>query len=132
MATLSFSHWLAVGLLAPALALACGACDEDKMAATYDHSVSQEAAAAQKVVVYCDVQGQVNPQRLREAAAKVPGLDLVSVRTSVEPTAMSFALDTRVLSTQAAVAKISDALDGTGSVTLLRSVEPGVPPTPSP
>ncbi|MBS0446880.1 MAG: hypothetical protein JSR59_13140 [Proteobacteria bacterium] len=111
-------------LLTPALALACGACLEDKMAATYDYAVSRQAAAKRLAVVYCDVQGQVTAERLRRAAAQVDGLDATSVRTSGEPAAMSFALDTTVSSAAAAVSRISTALGGAGKVTLLRSVEP--------
>jgi len=119
------ARWVGAALMLPALTLACGACVEDKMAATYDYEVSQRAAAEHRTVVYCDVQGQVDARRLRSAASQVAGLDPGSIRTSSEPAAMSFALDTKASTAAMAVAKIGAALDGSAKVTLLRAVEPG-------
>ncbi|HJV59335.1 MAG TPA: hypothetical protein VJ743_00255 [Albitalea sp.] len=80
-------------LFVHAAAWACGACVEDKVAATYDHAVVQHAAALGQVVVFCDVQGRFDAQRLHRAATRVRGIDAASVRTSSEPSALSFALD---------------------------------------
>lgn len=76
-------------------ALACGTCDEDKIAATYDYAVVQHAAQAGRVMVYCAVQGAFEPAKLVAAARRLRGVDPASVRVSREPAALSFALDTR-------------------------------------
>jgi hypothetical protein len=109
----------------PALAWACGACAEDKMAATYDHAVVQAAAAQQQQVVFCDVQGRVEPARLRDAASQVAGVDPASIRTSVEPAAMSFALDTKLLDPDAAAAQIRSKLNEPGvNLVVLKGLAP--------
>jgi hypothetical protein len=91
--------------LAPALA--CGACDEDKIAATYDHAAVQRAASQKRVVVFCDVQGQVlDAERMRRVAAATSGIDAASVRTSSAPTTISFTVDPRRRSPQSAAAAL--------------------------
>lgn len=104
--------------------LACGVCAEDKMAATYDHGVVQQAATLKRLVVYCDVQGSVAPEQLREAASRASGVDPGSIRVSKEPAALSFMLDPMVQSAPEAVAEIRRALDSTVSLALLKSVAP--------
>lgn len=76
-------------------ALACGTCDEDKIAATYDYAVVQRATHAGHVLVYCAVKGAFEPDKLAAAVRRVRGVDPSSVRVSREPAALSFALDTR-------------------------------------
>jgi hypothetical protein len=68
--------------------------------------------------------GQVDPDALRKAATAVPGLDVASMRTSTEPATVSFALNERASSIQAAVDGISKALGGKASIILLKSVAP--------
>jgi hypothetical protein len=75
-------------------ASACGACVEDKVAATYDYDVVQHAIARGDVVVFCDVKGQMDTERLRKALRKLGGVDKSSIRVSTAPQAVSFALDT--------------------------------------
>jgi hypothetical protein len=79
------------------MAWACGACDEDKVAATYDHAVIDRAASAHHQVVFVAVDGPVDAarigRRVATAASKVPGIVRGSLRTSLSPTAFSFALD---------------------------------------
>ena len=96
-------------LLALALspALACGACDEDKVAATYDHAAVQRAAAQKHVVVFCDVQGPaLDAARLRRIAAETSGIDAASVRTSAAPATVSFSVDPRKRSPQSAASAL--------------------------
>jgi len=93
----------AVTALAVAPARACGICDEDKVAATYDHTVVERAASKGHLVVYCAVTGPLDAKRVRAAARHVKGLDLASLRTSAEPAALSFALDGSRQTPQAAV-----------------------------
>jgi len=78
------------------MAWACGACDEDKIAATYDHAVIDRAASGHHQVVFVAVDGPVDAakigRRVAAAASKVPGIVRGSLRTSLSPTAFSFAL----------------------------------------
>jgi hypothetical protein len=88
-------------------ALACGACDEDKVAATYDHAAVQKAAAQKQVVVFCDVQGPApDAARMRRVAATTSGIDAASVRTSAAPATVSFTIDPRKRSPQSAAAAL--------------------------
>ena len=83
--------WVAIAAAraatAPALGLACGACDEDKVAATYDHAVIDAAIARHRQVVFVAIDGPVDPQRigtrLAAAAAKVSGIQPGTLRTSL-------------------------------------------------
>ncbi len=87
-------------------AFACGVCVEDKVAATYDYDVVQHATARHHVVVFAAVESPADPALLRKAAARVKGVDRASVRAAATPRALSFALDPRAASPQAALAAI--------------------------
>jgi hypothetical protein len=95
---------LCLALAVPGAALACGVCVEDKVAATYDYDVVQRAAARHHVVVFAAVEAPADPQALRRAAAKVPGVERASVRAADSP--RSFALDPRRSNPLAALAAI--------------------------
>ena len=88
-----------VALGAPAAASACGACDEDKLAATYDHAVVEAAMAKGELMVFVAVDGPVSvdglPARIAAAARKVRGVQKGTLRISTSPPAFSFALDAR-------------------------------------
>jgi hypothetical protein len=103
----------AIAALASSSALACGVCVEDRIAATYDYAVVSEAAARHHVVVFAAVEGSGVPARasraLKDAAAKVKGVDRGTVRSSESPRALSFALDPRSATPQAALAAIQRA-----------------------
>jgi hypothetical protein len=103
------SRILAAFLLA-AFALqakACGACDEDKVAATYDHAAILRAAAQRQLVVFCELQGPaIATAELRRIAARTSGIDAASVRTSAQPATVSFALDPRRRSAESATAAL--------------------------
>jgi len=90
---------LAAALLAPAAALACGACVEDKVAATYDHAVIAKAHARGATVLFTEPRAATDAAHVAkavgEAARRAQGVDPASVRTSTEPLALSFALDVR-------------------------------------
>ena len=95
-----------VSLPLPA-ALACGVCDEDKVAATYDHAAVQRASANKLVVVFCDVRGPaLDAARVRRVAATTSGIDAASVRTSAAPATVSFTVDPRKRSPQSAAAAL--------------------------
>jgi hypothetical protein len=80
-----------------AVTWACGACDEDKVAATYDHAVIDRAIASHGQVVFVAIDGPVNAtkitRRVADAAPKVRGVVTGTLRTSLSPPAFSFALD---------------------------------------
>jgi hypothetical protein len=90
--------------------LACGACAEDKVAATYDHAVIRHAAASGDVVVFCEVGGPLDAARLKAAVRGVRGVRPRSVRVSAQPPAVSFALDPMLQSPQAAIERMRRAL----------------------
>jgi hypothetical protein len=94
-------------------ASACGACVEDKVAATYDHAVVQGAAAHGRVVVFCELKGPIQPATIRKAAAGVRGLEPASVRISGNPGALSFVLDPARQTPKAAVAVLQQRLPTT-------------------
>jgi hypothetical protein len=89
--------------IAPCVSQACGACVEDKIAATYDHGVVERAAASGDVMVFCEVTGALDAQRVKEAVRRVRGVKPQSVRLSAPLAALSFAVDPRVRSPQDAV-----------------------------
>jgi len=98
--------------LAPG-AWACGACVEDKIAATYDYAVVQRAAAQGRVVVFCELKGPVQVAKLRKATAGVSGVDPASVRISDNPAALSFVLNPARQSPKAAVMELQRQLPAT-------------------
>ena len=91
-----FANLLAAALLAPGAAHACGACIEDKVAATYDHAVVTNATQHGKAVVFAEPREPVGGARFAKAAAasakRTRGVDPATVRTSTEPPTLSFAL----------------------------------------
>ena len=108
---LSIAGVLGLGVFAAATeAFACGACVEDKIAATYDHAVVTEAAARHRVVVFAAVDGPGDAgegaKALASAAGRVPGVDRATVRTAASPRAISFALDPKAASPEKALAAI--------------------------
>jgi hypothetical protein len=109
--------WLA---LMPLSGQACGACVEDKVAATYDHQVVQRAEAAGDIVVFCEIEGAPDLQRLSQVARRQPGIRAASVRTSANPAAISFAVNPNRLSPQAAVDAAQRSLGDGARLTILR------------
>jgi hypothetical protein len=98
-------HLLAAALagLANAAATACGACVEDKVAATYDHRVVERAAVSGDVMVFCEMTGSSEPRQLKAAVRRVRGIRVWSLRVSVQAAALSFAMDPALQSPQATV-----------------------------
>jgi len=102
---------LAAVALAPfASAQACGACAEDKVAATYDHAIASRAASQGRTMVFCEVRGPFDARRLKAAAARIDGIDPASLRTSANPATVSFALDSRKVSTPTALKRLQAAV----------------------
>ena len=78
------------------LIIACGVCLEDKVAATYDHALVERALQQKRVVVYAEPRKPVDATRLKafaSAAARQPGVDASTVRTSAAPQSVSFVFD---------------------------------------
>jgi hypothetical protein len=88
---------IVIAVAAPAAVRACGACVEDKVAATYDYVVIHKAIAKHRQVVFVAVDGPIDADkmgaRIAAAAAQVRGIVAGTLRTSVAPPAFSFALD---------------------------------------
>jgi hypothetical protein len=108
---------------------ACGACVEDRIAATYDHAVVLAAIAKRQQVVFVAVDGPTNAEKIaaRTLAAtfKVRGVKTSSLRTSIAPQAFSFALDA-AQDPEAAVAGFRKAIgDSSARLTLVRIVRDG-------
>lgn len=96
--------------IAPAASVACGACVEDRVAATYDHAVVEHAAASGDVMVFCELTGPLDAQHLKQAMRRVRGIRPQSVRVSTQPPAISFAVDRKAGSPQDAVGAVQRSL----------------------
>ncbi|MET0543205.1 MAG: hypothetical protein ABWZ88_15780 [Variovorax sp.] len=119
---------VALVAFAPAASLACGACVEDKVAATYDHGVVEQAAANGDVMVFCEVAGSLDAQRLRQVVRRVHGVKPQSVRVSAQPAALSFAVDPRAHSPRAAVEAAQRSLVPGTRLTIVRLRQPVAAP----
>ena len=97
MRTLLIALAASLGSLLSPAAGACGACIEDKVAATYDQAVIDRAIASHRQVVFVAIEGPSSPQKvvaqITAAAPKVRGVQSSSLRTSTSPPAFSFVLD---------------------------------------
>jgi len=79
------------------------ATDVGRVLATYDHEVVRRANLQGRVMVFREVRGALDARRLKAAASRISGIDVSSLRTSANPATVSFALDDRRQSPQAAV-----------------------------
>ena len=114
---------------APAASLACGACDEDKVAATYDYAVIDVAIARHQQIVFVAVDGPVSIKklvaRITAAANRIRGVQKDTLRTSESPPAFSFALDA-AQKPEAAVTRFRKAVGDIPAVlTLVRIMRDG-------
>jgi hypothetical protein len=118
----------AAAMVVSAAALACGACVEDKVAATYDHAVIAQAKAKHQQVLFVAVDGEraaSAARRITAAAATVRGVEARTLRTSLSPGAFSIAI-ARSESPERAVAAFRDALrDPAVQLTLVRVMRDG-------
>jgi hypothetical protein len=113
----------ATAVIASGAALACGACVEDKVAATYDHAVISQAKAKHQQVLFValDAPDPVSAaRRIAAATAKVRGVEAKTLRTSASPAAFSIAV-ARSEAPERAVAAFRDALrDPAVQLTIVR------------
>ena len=118
----------ATAMIASGAALACGACVEDKVAATYDHAVISQAKAKPQQVLFVALDGpnaERAAQRITAAAAKVRGVETKTLRMSASPAAFSIAA-ARSEPPERAVAAFRDALrDPAMQLTLVRVMRDG-------
>lgn len=118
----------ATAMIASGAALACGACVEDKVAATYDHAVISQAKAKHQQVLFVALDGpnaERAAQRITAAAAKVRGVETKTLRMSASPAAFSIAA-ARSEPPERAVAAFRDALrDPAMQLTLVRVMRDG-------
>jgi hypothetical protein len=92
---------IAAGLvlaLHASLALACGHCVEDKIAAVYDHALVMQALAQKHQVAFFAIDGnfpvaEATKKSIEAIAKSVEGIDKNSVKASVELSALSLAFD---------------------------------------
>ena len=118
---------LALAALAGAAA-ACGLCDQDKVAATYDHALLVRASARGHVVAFVRVRalGDVPPARiaaaLRATFTRLAGVDPGSVRVSADPLAAAFACDPRRAPPARLVAAAAPAMARAGAAISLLEV----------
>jgi len=107
---------LAVAL--PGIAHACGACIEDKVAATYNHAIVTRAAAKKQLVVFGGIEGANDAAkataRLLVAGHAIKGVQRGTIETSVAPPAFSFALDPDVQTPEGATAELQRRLSTPG------------------
>lgn len=87
-----------LGALSAPLAMACGHCVEDKMAAVYDHAVISQAKARHQHVAFIAIEGPLGADAKTRAAIAgvlrgVKGVDPKSVRVSLELASISYAFD---------------------------------------
>jgi hypothetical protein len=106
------------------IAAACGVCDEDKIAATYDHAVLDAAARSPRVVVFAAIDRGATA-RLRAAARNVPGIGAETIRVSANPAAISYALDPQRRSVESSVAEIEKKAGSNAKLSVLRVVAGG-------
>lgn len=89
-----------VAALAAVSALACGYCVEDRIAAVYDHALTQKAAAGGHAVAYFAWDGPAERNaalrlKIQALAQATPGVDAGSVRVAMDPAAIAVAFDPR-------------------------------------
>ena len=109
---------------------ACGACVEDRVAATYDHIVIDTATVRHDQVVFVAIDGAVNASkvnaRIVTALPKVRGVRAGTLRTSRSPPAFSFALDANQ-TPEVAVAGFRKAIgDPAARLTVVRIMSDGL------
>ncbi len=87
-------------MLCAGTALACGYCVEDRIAAVYDHALSQRTRQSKQQLAYFAWDGplardEAARQKMLALGEAVPGVSRGSVRVSMEPAAIAVAFDPR-------------------------------------
>ena len=112
----------------PLAAWSCGVCDEDKIAATFDHSTVARAASMRHHVVFVAVEGPVEPatfaRRVAQIAPRIRGVMRGTVRTSEAPVTFSFVIDPALQPAASAVAELHRQLGPVPTLRILK-ITPG-------
>lgn len=114
--------------LTSAVALACGHCDEDRIAAVYDHALSQRTLALKHEIIFFAWDGSVplsadSRQKILALGEAVPGVDKGSTRVSMQPAALAVAFAPQRYSAQAVEAALKQKLASL-KLTLVRLQNP--------
>ncbi|MEO8121314.1 MAG: hypothetical protein ABI606_18570 [Rhodoferax sp.] len=101
--------------LGSTVALACGYCVEDRIAAVYDHALAQRTLALKHEIVFFAWDGPLtrsdaSKQKMMALGEAVPGVDKGSTRVSIEPAAIALAFDPQRSSAQAIEAALQKKL----------------------
>ena len=91
---------VSLAMLGAGTALACGYCVEDRIAAVYDHALSQRTLQSRQQLAYFAWDGplardEASRQKMLALGEAVPGVSKGSVRVSMEPAAIAVAFDPR-------------------------------------
>jgi hypothetical protein len=111
------------------LALACGYCVEDKMAAVYDHATVTRALAQRHQVAFFHIEGKLAPglatkRALEGFANDLAGVERGSARVSPESAALCVAFDPKRVSAAALQAALERKLAaGRNSLMLLQVMD---------
>lgn len=132
----AFALAAASGLVPPRPVAACNACLEDKIAATYDWQVALAARRHGHTVVFAAIVGPVTPgndaleRRIAHGLDATPGVDDGTVRVSLAPPAVSFAVDLHRHTVTDLVSAMNERLESSGlRLTVVRIGAPGAPAT---
>ena len=71
-------------------------------------------------MVFCEVVALLDRQRLAHAVRRVRGIRMESIRTSLQPAALSFAIDPSIHSPQAAVEAMQRDMPSGTRLTIVR------------
>lgn len=101
--------------LSSAAALACGHCEEDRIAAVYDYALTQRTVALQHEIMFFAWDGSValsddSRQKILALGEAVPGVDKGSTRVSMQPAALAVAFAPQSYSAQAVEAALKQKL----------------------
>lgn len=128
----AYAGWGSMALVAlwPVPGRACGACVEDRVALVYDHAVVRQAAASGGVVVFCDVLGTLDLDRLSLVARGARGVKPDSVRVSRQPSVLSFVIQPRTVTPSDAVQAMQRALGNSMQLSIVHMLTPQPRPAP--
>ena len=116
--------------LSSTVAMACGHCPEDLIAAVYDHALAQRTLALRHETLFFVWDGPIARsdelrQKLMALAEAVPGVDRGSARVSMEPTALAVTFAPQRYSARAVEAALEQKL-ASMKLTIMRLPNPVV------
>ena len=118
-----------LALMAAPAALGCGYCDEDRIAAVYDHGVIGKALDRRHQVAFFAIAGPLRAAHesrriIARALASEKSIDLPSLRVSVDAASLSLAYDGTRISHERIRSTLNRGLAAHGMrVSILRLIE---------